>query len=401
MEKRIDEIFSKMRKCKNKQLILVLKELIDLSKKPRYEKLILQYLENEKNLKTFGKCIEKCKIMHGGAGEGEGEGEGEDYGSCPPDQTDTQCSICLLDFTESDDDENVTPCINKHRYHKKCINTWISRQVCGKPEGTIKPSCPLCREVLQPYYLQEKQIFTFDPPIINKDDRYAFIEQDRGLFPQMFQRKQSEKQRTFIIHDNFKSICYEVNRGTLLQQAVSTLRLSRETVQTMANELSAEAQIRLRRSHATLSAEAEIALRTLKREVGIALLLGAGISVGAYEGIKHVANNTGIQVLSGIVSAGPSLCALRPISKLRKYLRLRSQYRELQSIIIDEIITPPVNAMDTAPEPEALTTRIRNTVSSLLPQFMSRNQITPEESGAIPAARRILFENRVAPTQTV
>jgi len=56
-------IFAKMSKKKTPQ---ILQELITLSKKPGFKKLIMKELENDKNHKTLRKCIDKCKKMLGG-----------------------------------------------------------------------------------------------------------------------------------------------------------------------------------------------------------------------------------------------------------------------------------------------------------------------------------------------
>ena len=46
------------------------------------------------------------------------------------DLTNDDCSICLEEFIS---DITILSC--SHRFHKKCINSWIK----------IKPNCPICR----------------------------------------------------------------------------------------------------------------------------------------------------------------------------------------------------------------------------------------------------------------
>jgi hypothetical protein len=375
MEKRIDEIFSKMRKCKNKQLILVLKELIDLSKKARYEKLILKYLENDKNLKTFGKCIEKCKIMHGGEGEGEGEGEGDNNESC------SACPICLVDFAE--DNETATPCDNNHLYHKECIYRWIAKQICEKQE-VPKPSCPLCRQPLKPYYLQINNILKFEPPISNETDTYTMT---------------TSRTRKFTIHTDFAIECRKISEG--LENALIILRDAHRSMQTSADQI-ADSAIRAR---ALIQANADElahkmnkALRELKIEVGTHLLMGAGSFLSFYETSKLLADSAKYKSAAKIAQVfaylTPAACAVLPSTTAVKYVYFRRQYKQLHSEIINDTI-------DNATGSESLTSRI----SSLLPRFISRvtQEATAPEAAEATAAEenrfRLAFFNgtRVAP----
>ena len=52
--------------------------------------------------------------------------------------SETTCPICLEEFTD-DDNNIVIACSNEHRFHKDCIEGWMSRE---------NYECPLCKELI-------------------------------------------------------------------------------------------------------------------------------------------------------------------------------------------------------------------------------------------------------------
>ena len=49
----------------------------------------------------------------------------------------TGCVICIQDY-EVGDEISVVPCAGGHRFHRRCLDVWLTR----------KPLCPLCRHTL-------------------------------------------------------------------------------------------------------------------------------------------------------------------------------------------------------------------------------------------------------------
>lgn len=109
-----------------------------------------------------------------------------------------ECIICLDDI---EDEDYITKC--NHRFHKKCINEWIS--IYSNKE------CPICRKELGLYILETKRERNNR---IKKEEHLEQIKREEEELERLARRRlrrQRRKERNKIQKEKFLEILYNLD----------------------------------------------------------------------------------------------------------------------------------------------------------------------------------------------